>query len=54
MSLIQLIRTKLEAHYAPSGESRDITWLLRKWREDYPADFRSYKLHSRSYWDSFV
>lgn len=58
MSLIALIRSKLETHYAldlpASGDSADITWLLRKWRQDFPDDFRGYKLHSRSYWDAFV
>lgn len=57
MSLIQLIRSKLEAHYVldlpASGDSPDITWLLRKWRQDFPADFRGSKLHSRSYWNAF-
>jgi len=52
MSIERLIRTKLEAHYATSG--KDISWLLRRWREDFPSDFRSYQLHKRSYWNTFT
>lgn len=46
-SLTQLIRTTLESSY---GTGKDITYLLRRWREDNPTDFRRYKLHSRAYW----
>jgi hypothetical protein len=48
--LEHVIRTKLAAEYG----ALDIGALLRRWRTDYPEDYRSGKLHSRPYWLSFA